>query len=115
VKQVDLYIPRENIPEVTGILRKHEVAGISMAEVRGKGKTPHEAVPEMVRMYWYGKKVTPDYGTKVHLTTVVPDSKVKPIIDDLLKLKPMRGTVFVRDILEAYDLLSKAVGETAVR
>jgi hypothetical protein len=27
----------------------------------------------------------------------------------------MRGTVFVRDILEAYDLLSKAVGETAVR
>jgi nitrogen regulatory protein PII len=115
VKQVDLYIPRENIPEVTSILRKHEVAGISMAEVRGKGKTSHEAVPEMVRMYWYGKKVTPDYVTKVHLTTVVPDSKVKPIIDDLLKLKPMRGTVFVRDILEAYDLLSKAVGETAVR
>jgi nitrogen regulatory protein PII len=115
VKQVDLYIPRENVPEVTGILRKHEVAGISMAEVRGKGKTPHEAVPEMVRMYWYGKKVTPDYVTKVHLTTVVPDSKVKPIIDDLLRLKPMRGTVFVRDILEAYDLLSKAVVETAIR
>jgi nitrogen regulatory protein PII len=115
VKQVDLYIPRENVPEVTAILRKHEVAGISMAEVRGKGKTPHEAVPEMVRMYWYGKKVTPDYVTKVHLTTVVPDSKVKPIIDDLLRLKPMRGTVFVRDILEAYDLLSKAVVETAIR
>jgi nitrogen regulatory protein PII len=115
VKQVDLYIPRDNVPEVTGILRKHEVAGISMAEVRGKGKTPHEAVPEMVRMYWYGKKVTPDYVTKVHLTTVVPDSKVKPIIDDLLRLKPMRGTVFVRDILEAYDLLSKAVVETAIR
>ena len=31
-----MYIPRENVPEVTGILRKHEVAGISMAEVRGK-------------------------------------------------------------------------------
>ena len=110
-----MYIPRENVPEVTSILRKHEVAGISMGEVRRKGKTPHEAVPEMVRMYWYGKKVTPDYVTKVHLTTVVPDSKVKPIIDDLLRLKPMRGTVFVRDILEAYDLLSKAVGETAIR
>ena len=109
-----MYIPRENVPEVTGILRKHEVAGISMAEVRGKGKTPHESVPEMVRMYWYGKKVTPDYVTKVHLTTVVPDLKVKPIIDDLLKLKPMRGKVFVRDILEAYDLLSKDVGEAAI-
>ena len=110
-----MYIPKENVPEVTSILRKHEVAGISMGEVRGKGKTPHEAVPEMVRMYWYGKKVTPEYITKVHLTTVVPDSKVKPIIDALLRLKPMRGTVFVRDILEAYDLLSKAEGETAIR
>ena len=109
-----MYIPKENVPQVTSILRKHEVAGISMGEVRGKGKTPHEAVPEMVRMYWYGKKVTPEYITKVHLTTVVSDSKVKPIIDDLLKLKPMRGTVFVRDILEAYDLLTKAVGETAI-
>jgi nitrogen regulatory protein PII len=115
VKQVDLYIPRENVPEVTSILRKHEVAGISMGEVRGKGKTPHEAVPEVVRMYWYGKKVTPEYITKVHLMTVVPDSKVKPIVDELLRLKPMRGTVFIRDILEAYDLLSKAVGETAIR
>jgi nitrogen regulatory protein PII len=114
VKQVDFYVPRENVSEVTDILRKHDVAGISMVEVKGKGKTPHEPIPEMVRMYHYGRKVTPEYVTKVHLSTVVPDLKVKPIIDDLLKLKPMRGTVFVRDILEAYDLQSKAVGESAV-
>ena len=58
--------------------------------------------------------MAPEYVTRVRLSTVVPDLKVKPIIDDLLKLKPMRGKVFVRDILEAYDLLSKAVGEVAV-
>jgi nitrogen regulatory protein PII len=114
VKQVDLYVPRENVTEVTDILTKHEVTGISMGEVKGKGKTPHEAVPEMVRMYHYGKKVTPEYVTRVHLSTVIPDLKVKPIIDDLLKLKPMRGKVFVRDILEAYDLSSKEVGEAAI-
>jgi nitrogen regulatory protein PII len=114
VKQVDIYVPRENVPEVTDILRKHEISGISMAEVKGKGKTPHEPVAEMVRMYHYGKKVTPEYIAKVHLATVVPDSKVKSIIDNLLKLKPMRGTVFVRDILEAYDLQSKEVGEAAI-
>ena len=109
-----MYIPQENVSEVTEILRKHEVAGISMGEVKGKGKTPHEPVPELVRMYHYGKKVTPEYVTRVHLATVVPDSKVRLIIDDLLELKPMRGKVFVRDILEAYDLLSKAVGEAAI-
>lgn len=109
-----MYIPRENVSEVTDILTKHEVTGISIGEVKGKGKTPHEAVPEMVRMYHYGKKVTPEFVTRVHLSTVIPDLKVKPIIDDLLKLKPMRGKVFVRDILEAYDLLSKDVGEAAI-
>jgi nitrogen regulatory protein PII len=109
-----MYIPRENVSEVTAVLTKHEVAGISIGEVKGKGKTPHEAVPEMVRMYHYGKKVTPEYVARVHLSTVIPDLKVKPIIDDLLKLKPMRGKVFVRDILEAYDLLSKEVGEAAI-
>jgi nitrogen regulatory protein PII len=109
-----MYIPQENVSEVTEILRKHEVAGISMGEVKGKGKTPHEPVPELVRMYHYGKKVTPEYVTRIHLSTVVHDSKVKPIIDDLLKLKPMRGKVFVRDILEAYDLLTKDVGEAAI-
>jgi len=109
-----MYIPRENVSEVTDVLTKHEVAGISIGEVKGKGKVPHEPVPEMVRFYHYGKKVTPDYVTRVHLSTVIPDLKVKPIIDDLLKLKPMRGKVFVRDILEAYDLLSKDVGEAAI-
>ena len=109
-----MYVPRENVSEVTDVLTKHEVAGISIAEVKGKGKVPHEPVPEMVRFYHYGKKVTPDYVPRVHLSTVIPDLKVKPIIDDLLKLKPMRGKVFVRDILEAYDLISKDVGEAAI-
>jgi nitrogen regulatory protein PII len=109
-----MYIPRENVSEVTDVLTKHEVTGISIGEVKGKGKTAHEPVPEMVRMYHYGKKVTPDYVPRIHLSTVIPDLKVKPIIDDLLKLKPMRGKVFVRDILEAYDLLSKDVGEAAI-
>lgn len=109
-----MYIPRENVSEVTAVLTKHEVFGISIGEVKGKGKIPHEPVPEMVRMYHYGKKVAPEFVTRIHLSTVIPDSKVKPIIDDLLKLKPMRGMVFVRDILEAYDLLSKDVGEAAI-
>jgi nitrogen regulatory protein P-II 1 len=55
----------------------------------------------------------PEYVNRVHISIVVPDAKVKPIIDDLIKLKPTRGKVFVRDVLEAYDLVSKATGDAA--
>jgi nitrogen regulatory protein PII len=34
-----MYVPRENVSEVTDVLTKHEVAGISIAEVKGKGRS----------------------------------------------------------------------------
>lgn len=114
MKQLDLYIPSENVSEVTELFHKHEVGGISLSEIKGRGKVSHEPVPETVRSYWYGRKMTPEYVNRVYVSTIVPDSKVKLIIDDLLKLKPARGKVFVRDILEAYDLVSKAAGEAAL-
>lgn len=113
MKQLDIYIPSENVSEATEVFHKHEVGGISLSEIKGRGKIPHEPVPDTVRAYWYGKKMTPEYVNRVHVSIIVPDSKVKPIIDDLLKLKPTRGKVFVRDVLEAYDLVSKATGDAA--
>lgn len=38
----------------------------------------------------------------------------KPIIDDLFQLKLTRGKVFVTDVSEAYDLVSKTSGEDAL-
>jgi nitrogen regulatory protein PII len=114
MRQLDIYIPSENVSETTEVLHKHDVGGISLSEVKGRGKIPHEPVPEMVRSYWYGKKMTPEYINRVHVSVVVSDVKVKPIVDELLKLKPTRGKVFVRDVLEAYDLASKAAGESAI-
>ncbi len=114
MKELDIYIPSENVSEATEILHKHEVGGISTSEIKGRGKIPHEPVPELVRSYWYGKKMTPEYVNRVRVSVIVPDVKVKPIIDDLLKLKPTRGKVFVRDVLEAYDLVSKTAGEAAI-
>jgi nitrogen regulatory protein PII len=56
MKQLDIYIPSENVSEATEIFHKHEVGGISISEIKGRGKIPHEPVPEVVRSYWYGKK-----------------------------------------------------------
>lgn len=114
MKQIDIYIPFENVSDATQILHKHEVGGISLSEIKGRGRVPHEPVPEMVRAYTYGKK----NGTRIRIQDTyvdnVPDSKLKPVIDDLLKLTPTRGKVFVRDVLEAYDLASKSTRESAI-
>ena len=59
------------------------------------------------------KKYVPEYVYRTHMSTIVPDSRLKPVIDDL-KLTPTRGKVFVRDVLEAYDLASKSTGESAI-
>lgn len=114
MKQLEIYIPWENVSEVTELLHKHEVGGISLSEIKGRGNIPHEPIPEMVHSYWYGKKMIPEYVNRVLISIIVSDLKVKPIIDDLLKLKPTRGKVFVRDVLEAYDLVSKTIGEAAI-
>jgi nitrogen regulatory protein PII len=114
MKQIDIYIPSENLPEATVFLHKHEVGGMSISEIKGRGKIPHEPVEEMVRAYKTGRKVSPEYVSRTHVSTIVPDSKVKPIIDDLFTLKLKRGKIVVRDVMEAYDLVSKAVGEAAI-
>ncbi len=114
MKRIDIYIPEEDVFEITEILHKHEVGGISISDVDGSGKVPHEPVPEMVRSYMTGKHIVPAYVTRRKIETVVSDSKVNPIIDELLTVGPKRGKVFVHDVSEAYDLSKKISGENAL-
>jgi nitrogen regulatory protein PII len=114
VKQVDIYVPEEKLSEITGILDNQGVGGISITTLRGKGKDAHEPVPEMVRSYMTGKKIIPEFATRLKIEAIVTDTKVKAIVDDLSKLKLTRGKVFVHDISEAYDISKQTSGESAL-
>ena len=57
MKQIDIYITSENVSEATQILHKHEVGGITLSEVKGRGMIPHEPVPDTVHAYTYAKKI----------------------------------------------------------
>jgi nitrogen regulatory protein P-II 1 len=111
MKKLDIYTPEDSLSEVTEILHKHSVGGISLSDIKGRGKILHEPIPEMVRFYMTGKKIIPEYLTRHKVEVIVPETMTKPIIDDLFQLKPTRGKVFVTDVSEAYDLVSKASGE----
>jgi nitrogen regulatory protein PII len=83
------------------ILDTQGVGGISITTIRGKGREAHEPVPEMVRSYMTGRKIIPEFATRLKIEAIVPDAKVKAIVDD-------------HDISEAYDVTKQASGESAL-
>ena len=79
-----------------------------------KEKIPHEPVPEMVPSYMTGRHLILEFVTGLKIETIVTDTKVKPIVDDLSKLDIKKGKVFVHDIHEAYDISKKTSGDNAM-
>ena len=118
MKEIDILIRTEDLSKVTGLLEKHEIGGITFYEISGAGRTKREAVPERVRMYMTGRMITPDYVKRTKIEAVVPDSKAKEIIDELLNSlspgKEAHGMIFVRDVADAYEIGTKSSGESVL-
>jgi nitrogen regulatory protein P-II 1 len=118
MKEISIFIRTDDLAEVTGILKKHNVGGLSFYDVSGAGRTKREAVPEVVRSYMTGKMITPDYVKRTKVETIVPDSAMNPIVDDLLNNFNPRteanGMIFVKDVSGAYEIGTKQRGEAVL-
>jgi len=118
MKEISIFIRKDDLAEVTGILKKHNVGGLSFYDVSGAGRTKREAVPEMVRSYMTGKMITPDYEKRTKVETIVPDSAMNPLVDDLLNnFNPKTGAngmVFVKNVSDAYEIGTKQRGEAVL-
>jgi nitrogen regulatory protein P-II 1 len=119
MKEISIFIRTDDLAEVTGILKKHNVGGISFYDINGAGRTKREAVPEMVRSYMTGRTITPDYIKRTKVETIVPDSTINPIVDDLLNgLSPhaqeAHGMIFVKDVSDAYEIGTRQRGEAVL-
>lgn len=118
MKEISIFIRKDDLAEVTGILKKHNVGGLSFYDVSGAGRTKREAVPEMVRSYMTGKMITPDYVKRTKVETIVPDSAMNPLVDDLLNnFNPKTGAngmVFVKNVSDAYEIGTKQRGEAVL-
>jgi len=118
MKEISIFIRTDDLAEVTGILKKHNVGGLSFYDVSGAGRTKREAVPEMVRSYMTGKMITPDYVKRTKVETIVPDSAMNPLVDDLLNnFNPKTGAngmVFVKNVSDAYEIGTKQRGEAVL-
>jgi len=118
VKELDIYVITEDLPKVIDILRKHNVGGMGFYDINARGRTKREEVPEMVRFYMTGRKVTPDFVRRTKVETFVTDSAAKEIVEDMInnigsETDP-RGVVFVKEVSSAYELGTKQSGDVVL-
>jgi nitrogen regulatory protein P-II 1 len=114
MKRLDLIIPQERFHEVNELLRKHKVGGLTSYDIKGRGRTKHEPITIGRGI----KRYIPEFGSRTKVEVLVPDSLIKSIIDDVLKListgSASDGKIFVYDVAEAYDIGSKQTADNAI-
>ena len=114
MKRLDLIIPHERLTEVNELLHRHMVGGVTIYDVKGRGRAKREpvAVGRGVMRY------VPEFGFRTKIEVLVEDAKAHDIIKDVLKVistgSASDGKIFVYDVAEAYDIGSKETGEAAL-
>lgn len=119
MKELTIYIPHEKLFEVTEILHKHNVMGLTFSEVMGSGRSKHDPIPEQVRSYMSGRMIIPEFVKRSKVETIVSDSAVPGIVDEITSsLKPDKhahGYIFVKEVADAFDISTKARGEEVLK
>src|ERR687886_2530032 len=109
MKEISILIRTDDLEQVTEILRKHDVGGITFYGITGAGRMKRDAIPEMVRSYMTGRTITPAYAKRIKIETVVSDSAVNQIVSDLSDSlsehagEEAHGMIFVKNVSDAYE------------
>ena len=114
MKRLDLIVPHERVRDVNEILHKYKVGGLTMYDIKGRGRTKQEplSVGRVVMKY------VPEYGSNTKLEVLVPDPLADPIVNDVLAEigagTSSIGKIFVFDVVGAYDIGTKETGDSAL-
>jgi nitrogen regulatory protein P-II 1 len=120
VKEISIFIPTEDLEQVVEILKKHKVGGMTFYQINGAGRTKRKALPEMVRSYMTGRMITPDYAKRIKVETIVSDSLVNQILEDISNSlgqhagNEAHGMIFIKDVYDAYEIGTKQRGEAVL-
>jgi nitrogen regulatory protein PII len=116
MKEINIFIFSHDLSTVTEILRKHNIAGMSFSEIHATGHTKRKEIPEMVHSYQTGRMVTPESEKRTKVETLVPDSVMDSIVQELVKNVGSEsrpgGLVFITDVSNAHLLGTSRTGES---
>ena len=120
MKEISIFIPTDDLAQVTEILKRHNVGGMTFYEINGAGRTKRDAVPDRVRAYMTGRTITPDYAKRTKVETIVSDSLVNQILEDISNSlgqhagNEAHGMIFIKDVYDAYEIGTKQRGEAVL-
>ena len=120
MKEISIFILTDDLAQVTEILRKHNVGGITFYEINGAGRTKRDAMPEIVQSYMTGRTTTPEYAKRLKVETIVSDSAMNQIVDDISNTlsqhagNEAHGMIFVKDVFDACEIGTKQRGEAVL-
>ena len=120
MKEISIFVPTEDLEQVAEILKKHKVSGMTFYQINGAGRTKREALPEMVRSYMTGRMITPDYAKRIKVETIVSDSLVNQILEDISNSigqhagNEAHGMIFIKDVYDAYEIGTRQRGEAVL-
>jgi nitrogen regulatory protein PII len=104
MKEISIFVRATDLEQVTEILRKHNVSGITFYDVYG-------AVPGMAESYMTGRTIIPDYVKKTKVETIASDYVTKQIVDDISNSvsqhveKESQGLmIFLKDVSDVYEI-----------
>jgi nitrogen regulatory protein PII len=104
MKEISIFVRATDLEQVTEILRKHNVSGITFYDVYG-------AVPGMAESYMTSRTIIPDYVKKTKVETIASDYVTKQIVDDISNSvsqhveKELQGLmIFVKDVSDVYEI-----------
>jgi nitrogen regulatory protein P-II 1 len=113
LKKIDLIISHEHFLEVSELLHKDKIDGMTFYSVKGRGRSRHEEVSAGRGI----ARTVPEFvaGTKIEL--IVEDSVVQSIIGDIRTILSKGsfpfGKIFVSDIVEVHDINICESGDSA--
>ena len=120
MKEISIFVPTEDLEQVAEILKKHKVGGMTFYQINGAGRTKRKALPEMVRSYMTGRMITPDYAKRIKVETIVSDSLVNQILEDISNSigqhagNEAHGMIFIKDVYDAYEIGTRQRGEAVL-
>jgi nitrogen regulatory protein P-II 1 len=104
MRRIDLIISHEHFLEVSELLRKYDVDGMTFYSVKGRGRSRQEEVSSGEGI----ARTVPEFVAATRIEVIVENSVVKSIIEDvrtiLSKSSFPFGKIFVSDIAEAYTI-----------
>jgi nitrogen regulatory protein P-II 1 len=113
MKKLEVIIPHERLVEINTILHKRGASGMTFYDVKGRWRMKEESVS-------VGRGATryvPEFGSWTKIEVLLPDSKVKPIVDDIMNVmkagSACDGKIVICNVIAVYDTATPSQSRTS--